>query len=963
MGRFGITLIGAVVMAEFAVAQGPQDTIVLQGGDLSLNVSKDGQITSVQGPPNARALLAAEEKPILFGLAWDGKAHHPTSARLDAASGRLDLSYGDTGVTAIVEVRSAPTHIRLTLLEVRGAKPDDVTLIRLPTRIKGRVGATVGVIRDDATAIGVQALNMQTTAGAAPAGWGGVLTASAKETQGGIKGAGMALFACPAAQALERIGAIEIAEGLPHPILDGQWNKISPTARRPYLIISYGVGNIDEVLALAQRGGFKFIYHANPFETWGRFILRKSEYPEGDKSLRECADKAEKFGIRIGFHTLTAFITTNDPYVTPVPDPRLARTGSSKLSAAIDAAAKEIPVADAEVFRKRIQWDAPLNTVIIGKELVRFGTVSDKEPWRLLDCERGAFKTTAAAHNQGDDIGKLADHGYRTFYPGIANGMADEMAGRLVELGNACHAGQISFDGIEGLIAYEAGGQYPECRFVDLCHRGWKQHVISDSSGLLHYNWHWHTRMNWGELTQSAKMDIDSYRANNCQYFRDNLFPAAMGWWRIGTTSLDWEATRMEDVQYLLAKAAGNNATHALCTEAGILKAHGQAGQVFDSVREWDEARFSNAFSEEQCAKLRERGKDFDLRKVQDRVWDLTPVSYGPFYWYSSGEGRKAKPGTLTFASVGKPRPQPPFQVQNPYAAQPVRFEIRCLPAYDYDHAENIDLTPSDPAGLVREAGLPKEAPTLTATRDGQIAGQNALRLTTAYKGADKPSFVTRLCYALPKPLDLSKNRGLGLWVEGDGKGETLFVEIQDGNNVRPFYVPIDFIGERYIELPLGEVSLSRFYDYEWNNWSAFASWWVTLKGFNYTHVAMVTVGYNAIPPNTEVKCRVAGIRALRELPAKLAKVNLSSGGQTLEFQPDLEPFQYLIYAGAGVAQVCDPNYHDLRTVASAGQLVLQPGANDLTIACEASGRAPWLRFQAKSAGAAERVHGGQPSK
>ncbi|MCY2990129.1 MAG: hypothetical protein NTY19_19985 [Planctomycetota bacterium] len=44
-------------------------------------------------------------------------------------------------------------------------------------------------------------------------------------------GSKIALFGCPEKEALATIGNIEVAEGLPHPMLDGVWGKISPTAR------------------------------------------------------------------------------------------------------------------------------------------------------------------------------------------------------------------------------------------------------------------------------------------------------------------------------------------------------------------------------------------------------------------------------------------------------------------------------------------------------------------------------------------------------------------------------------------------------------------------------------------------------------------------------------------------------------------------------------------------------------
>ena len=949
--QFIPTGLGVGLMALAAAADGG---VTLTAGDLQVVIADTGRLQAVTGPPDSRGLLAPGQATILFGLQWEGQGRHPTSFRYDADAGRLAAVYGDTGVSVSIRVRTAETHLCLTLEQVRGCEPEAVTLVRLPVDIQGRVGAVVGVVRDDRTAIGVQALNIHTSVAAAKTPWGGVLVASAREDRGGVIGASIALFACPASEALARVGAIELAEGLPHPLLDGQWNKLSPTAHRPYLIIRYGVDTINRVLELAVRGGLRYVYHPGPFETWGHFVLNPREFPKGDASLFECVEKAEKVGVRLGLHTLSGFITTNDAFVTPVPDPRLARMGSTTITADVDSSADEIPVADATPFRNR----QTLGAAIIGTELVTYERVEARAGVPvLMGVIRGAFGTTAAAHAKGDDIGKLADHAYRTLYPGIANGMVDEMTERLVELGNTCRLHMISFDGLEGLSTYEGGGDYPRNRFVEQCHRGWDHHVISGASNLLHYTWHWHARMNWGELTQSAKQDIDSYRAKNCEFYRDNLLPAGMGWWRIGTYRHDWEATRLEDIEYLLAKAAGNAATHALQTHVDIVKQHGLAGHVLDVVREWDEARFSGAFSEEQLERLREPGCDFRLTPAAERAWDLAPVRYGPFHWVCPVAGATGE-RVLSFASTGPARPGMPFVFANPYERQPLRFEIRCLPAYEYGHVHNIDLMPPDPGVLVREPGLHQDAPTVEVVSDGEIEAHAALRLTARYEGTERVSYVTRLCYSLPEKLDLRQNRGLGVWVEGDGRGETLFVEIQDGKAVRPFYIPIDFVGIRYIELPLGEVSLKRYYDYEWNNWTAFSSWWVTLKGFQYGQVKMVTVGYNAIPPETTVSCRIAGIQALRELPTTVRAVTFSIGGRSTRVPVELKPLEYLSRDDGTRIQVRDGNFHPLREVELPDNLDADAGPNRVSLAVECDGSMPWLRFQGRTVGVAERVTG-----
>ena len=924
-----------------------------EAGELRLVLGADGQVHSLFDRTRKREHLPAGQSAPLLSLVVEGKERRPAS--LEADGDRLTLSYGE-GMRATVRVKERPAHITFTLEAVAGAAPAQVTWGAFPTTIRQTIGATVGVVRDDEFALGIQALNVQTIAGAAgPTAYGSYLHAYAKEHDGGVRGSSIALFGCAAARALETIGKIEVTEGLPHPMLDGKWGKVSPTARLAYLITPFGEKNLDQVLAFAQKAGFRYVYHPGPFKTWGHFQLNPAEFPDGDASLRRCAERAAKGGIRLGLHTLTGFITTNDAYVTPVPDPRLARLGSTTLAGAVEENATEIPVVDPQVFRKR----QTLSTAILGQELVQYDAVSTEAPWRLLGCKRGAFGTRNAPHPVGANIGKLADHEYRTFYPGIENGMMDEMTRRLVDLFNTVGLCQMSFDGLEGLSTY-GYGEYARNRFVRQCFDGWKPEVITDASNLLHFNWHVHTRMNWGELTQSAKADVDTYRANNCRYFEDNLFPTGMGWWRFGGAGLDWEASRLEDIEYLLAKCAGYNATHGLATDPQAFLSHGQSEECLAMVKRWDEVRALGAFSPAQREKLREKGRDFHLDAAGPKRWRLTEARYSPFAWMSPGTWRTgahdAGRHVLSFTTAGEEHPGGAVAVNNPFAPQPLRFEMRVLGAFDYQHAENLPL--GRPAADFRhEPDLHADAPRVRVS-EAQVNGLPGCAVSAKYEGKDRPSWVTRAIAAQPAPLNQGRQRGLGFWVRGDGKGELLFVELVSRGCKRQYYVPVDFTGERYFEFPLGEMCLGRYYAYDWNHWSGFASWWVTLKGFDYGRVDQVTIGFNRIPAGQEVSCAVAGLRALKELGAGLRNPAVELAGRRMVFQDTLPAGSYLVYPGGDTAEVRDANYRLLRTVPAGGDRLLLPeGKSTLNVSYEgADGPAPWSRWEVECRGPDEEV-------
>lgn len=928
--------------------------LVFESRLLRIGLDSAGRVRTLYDLEHHEEYCVPGEPAPLLSLVVDRREIAPTAAAYEEKGRRIRLSFGG-GINAIVRAAAKPTHLTFELASVAGASPTRINWGPFPTTIGETIGATVGVVRDGKFALGIQSLNIQTIGGAARAAHGSSLWAYALEHDGGIKGSKIALFGGPAQEALATIGEIELAEGLPHPILDGIWGKVSPTARRSYLITSFGEGDIDEVLELARKAGFKYVYDGGPFETWGHFQLDPARFPDGDQSLRRCVGKAAQSGIRLGVHTLTGFITTNDPYVTPVPDPRLARMGSSVLTEAIDEKATEIGIADPTAFRDR----QTLAAAIIGQELIQYGAVSEDPPWRLLACKRGAFGTRPSLHQQGADIGKLADHGYGTLYPGIENGMMDEMTNRLVELFNNTGLRQISFDGLEGLSTY-GYGEYARNRFVKQCFDGWRPEVINDASNLLHYLWHIHTRMNWGELTQSAKADVDTYRADNCKYFEDNLFPTAMGWWRFGGAGLDWEATRLEDVEYLLAKAAGYDACHEMTASPHAIAAHGYGEECLRLVKDWEEARYLGAFSDAQREKLRHKGRDFHLRAAGEKRWVLTEIKYSPFHWMCPGTGRSTPcdPArhVLSFTTAAPEHPGGACRITNPFARQPLNFELRALSTFDYEAADNIELAPAA-EGFRRDPGLHAEAPELKVS-EAQIRGARGYELSAAHGGRDIPCGAVRVIATLPKPLDLRAHRGLGFWVRGDGKGELLFVELTNRGNKRQYYAPVDFTGERYFEFPLGEMCLGRYYAYDWDLWSGFASWWQTLKGFDYGHVDRIAIGFNAIPAGERFCCAIGGIKALKELQVRLRRASLELGGRRMWFEDAIAPGCYLIYDGGAAAEIRDANYKLLRKVGVQGDRLELPGGESIiNVSYQgAEGPAPWARVEFKCSGAPEEV-------
>jgi len=618
----------------------------------------------------------------------------------EGGAGVATLVYPED-VTAQLRVTQKPTHLTLELVSVDPV--DSVELVvwgPYATTISDTIGETVGVVRDASFAMGIQALNPKTLGGlpwrdndfppqvdlfesgdysdlseegkrhvlyrveaAKPEDFGSTLQAYCRDRSrdrvianwnhdryvaprfedGGVVGTKIALFGAPTAQLLEAIGAIEIGEGLPHPMIDGEWGKTARSASAAYLILDFGEDDIDQALEWTKRAGLRYLYHPEPFRTWGHFALRGDRFPNGREGLRRCVERAAEAGVYLGVHTLSNFITTNDPYVTPVPDPRLAKVGASQLTEAIDARATEVPVATPDFFAQ--DRNNNLHTVQIGEELIQYRAVSDGEPWQLIDCQRGAFGTTASAHATGDEVALLADHAYRVFLTDAHLGR--EVATNIAELFNETGLRQISFDGLEGNQS-TGMGNYGEVLFTNTWYEHLsddiRRHYIADASRTSHFFWHIYTRMNWGEPWYAGFRESQTeYRLKNQPYFRRNLMPGMLGWFRMTP------ATTIEDVEWMLARSAAFDAGYSFVTSYEALNGNGFTDRFLAAIGLWERARMADAFSAEQKKRMEDVAREFHLEAAGPDAWQLIQI-YPQIFRHERGVRQPGEPLISAFA-------------------------------------------------------------------------------------------------------------------------------------------------------------------------------------------------------------------------------------------------------------------------------------------------------------------------
>jgi len=753
--RIKAMMVGAGLAAGVAVGGAQTDPAkdakleTLSTASFAIGIDAHGVVRSIMDSGNKKEVLPQGRVCPLLSMTVEGKAIAPTAAQWSGKT--LELSYDPAGIKAKVAVVVSPTHVTFELLAVTPKeKVEMVTWGPFASTNNKNDGVFAGLLWDEQFALGVQGLNPKT-----------VVTVKDKAVEAhcrdyesprpasaygynfmacypgtGVIGSKIALFGCPSDKALALIEAIELAEKLPHVMLKDKWVKSLPG--NPYLGFEFGESTIDQFIKVAVDSGISYIYHPSPWETWGHFEPKKSQFPTGRAGFKACVDKAHKAGLRVGAHTLGTFITADDAYVTPKPDPRLASSGNSKLTKEMTDKDTGLEVADGAAFSAPGQKKC----LRLGEELIMFDKVTGDKPARLEGCARGAFGTKAQTHPAGAEVARLI---MTDFFGPIFLGNR-ELNREIARCGakNCLEFGldKYEFDGVEGTLS--CGLEYSMSEFA----QDWydalgdkKGKVMLGGSGIDNYTNHIMDCVNWGEPWGATfRQGMLDYRFMRLEQYRCSMLPHMLGQYAAqmyaiaGTGRPELNRCRVEDVEWLMALRAGNDAGFSLTfTPDWEAYLRGKQGSPIEALmlpniteltaamRVWENAYQAKAFTPEVKKLIGERHGNFHLVANGTATWTLYPINVAA--------------GTLEAAKRT-------IKADNPYDNAPLNFVIF-----------NLGSTPVSKLVLK----LPDNVS--VPLTDVELKGEEIIRYTggndaTIYgRNWDKP----RTVKIDPKPLTLKK--------------------------------------------------------------------------------------------------------------------------------------------------------------------------------------------------------------
>jgi len=416
--------------------------IALESPYLRLTVAPDGTCTGFEDRKTGANHLAEGPPAPLARVKVAGTER--ASDRASYSAGKLELGFGEDGPDVVLRVRPEARYLRFEVASVSDPAVDELVFLDIR-------------LADDGSADGFQAcalaLNLQTDVPQLP-GPGAVLQARCVR-RFGLVGARAALIATPEAEFRQAMkDAVLGSRDLPHSPFGGPWALEGPLNRSSYLFNFGGLSEqtADEWIARAKALGFNQIqFHGGGSFRFGDCVLDPTTYPDGLASMRRVTDRLHAAGLCVGMQPYAFFIDKRSSWVTPKPDPRLAKSESYTLAEDLAADAVTVPVLETTASVSTVTGFFVHNSVIvqIDDELIVYTGATKEAPYAFTGCQRGALGTTAAPHRRGAKVGHLKEC-FGLLVPDPETTLFEEVAAKTAELFNEGGFDCIYLDALDG---------------------------------------------------------------------------------------------------------------------------------------------------------------------------------------------------------------------------------------------------------------------------------------------------------------------------------------------------------------------------------------------------------------------------------------------------------------------------------------------------------------------------------
>ena len=921
--------------------------IIIQNGNIEYAI--DGQGKNLRFVDKVSKIDYLDKKSASFvaSIKKEGKEYPVSAASLKG--NLLKLEFKTAGFTAELLLENGKDRFSLEVVNVSGSA-ESLTFINIPLKLEG--------MPYEPFAACVLSMNLETHVFALPA-LQSHLMATAYE-RFGIKGAKVTVLGSVQKEMLPLIRDVIInAPDIPHSNVGGAWAQQSKEGFGSYLM-NFGTlteDTVDDWIKMCKSLGFTQIdnHGGGKFFRFGDFELDSVKWPDGWDSFKRINKRLHDAGISSIFHNYAFFIDKNSKYVTPVPREDLGYFNSFTITKAIGIDDTEVEVNESTADISLITGFFVRNsrTIRIGTELIEFEGVTKSAPYKFTGLKRGANSTKVSAHTTNEKAYHLREM-FGRFAPGVETPLFSEIARRTAEIVDQANFDGIYLDAIDGsdILAGPENFWYYGGKFVFEIAKNLKRPVGMEMSSMIHHWWHYRSRWQaWDRPTRGYKrfIDIHSSSIKSDEYehglWRGNvaqinklapaengglLLPLQLGWWAHQTWNPPQvEPTFSDDIEYLGSKMIGNNAGLAMLGgfDEKALNESPAFRRLNAIIKQYEELRHKNYFSENIKRQLRIPGKDFSLFQSANGDWKFKPMSY-----------QKHKVSGLN-------HPSSSWKVKNEFAPQPLQLRIEPLMSVkSYDDPKNILL--SDFTGIAEFAqdSIAKGISAgLKLSSEKVSTGETAVSFIAQSSGASaRDASWINMQKNFNPILDLKNNKALGLWVKGDGNGQLLNLRLESPHYIShgargDHYIKIDFTGWKYFELV--EIESSEFSNYVWPAPYSSASFYVY---DSYRHevafdkIDKLQLWYNNLPAGKQVETLIGPVKALPIVSSTIVNPSIRIGNEKIVFPVSMESGMYLEFKSITDCKLYGSKGEFLEEVQVQGKIpILQSGENQVSFTAE----------------------------
>lgn len=825
----------------------------------------------------------------------------------------VTVYFGQTGITANVKIIPADKYFIFELQSISDSGVDECILAQHAFTMKEHIGGSVNICWNDKFGACVMGLDLPVHC--SPISNNPPILQAKSTSTFGLTHVRYALIGAPGGKLLMTMGDVEREMGLPHPTLGGVWGKISPEVKKSYLFVDFDEENIDKMTDYAKTGGFGYMMtYSGVWEySAGHYQINSKRYPHGLEGIKNVSDKIHAAGIKTGLHCIIGSVTKNDPYVTPVPDPRLVKESQFILAKDVDENTDEIEVSSSPgdiIIRGEKSMPLVPNEdrrggtdMQIGDEIFTYRNYTTSQPYKFISCIRGNFGTKRSSHKKGTPVYHISES-YGWYFFDAKSSLFEEQTNRVANIINYCGIDMVYFDGVP---------QYPQWYYMP---KVWletfkksQRELLIQANSTIPGAWHIISRGCSGDwVSLAAKKHFDVFRLGAYRNYSDNFIPTEFGWYQWLTHGTNRYATFPDEVEYAVQKALGYDAAFCLETNQKDLDQNGRTGEMLETVKNYETLKLSNYFADKIKKELQVPGKEYKLLKNASGDWYFQKIQYSPSYIVRTMDGV-----------------QNIWDYNNQFSDQPLQLRLRADWNFaDYEDSQNITLLDYKNYFRTETFGTDGINFSLSSTIENVKSGNVSAKIIAENSNSNEQGW-RQIRYYLNEPVDINDHTALGVWIYGDSSGAVLRIAIQTaGYLANDRIVEINFKGWKYFELtkPDGD----RTFEYPPNQGYG------NLRPLDLSQISSVSLYVTNIPEGKTITWYMSPIKALKKSPASLKNPRLILNGQSIILPCVLIHDQYLELLRSGKLIVYDENGRILNEGTVTNIPLLKNGRNSIQL-------------------------------